>query len=214
MRIRLESLRPLISRQALGAVVLVAYPVLTHAAVTTGLGYLASAAWLCLAVLLYLSFPGKWGLAGFALLAAAPLVAEPDVLLKLPPVVFNVALAVWFGRTLAPGEEPMISWFARLVRETELPADIARYTRWSTVIWTAFFVSMAAVSAALAVLATPHAWSVFTNGIDYLLVGALFVGEYVFRRVRYGHHEHRPLADVVRTVVRAGKLAPRRTARR
>src|SRR5207244_7667624 len=68
------------------------------------------------------------------------LVAEPDVLLKLPPVIFNVALAVWFGRTLARGEEPMISWFARLVRGTELPPDIARYTRWSTVIWTAFFV--------------------------------------------------------------------------
>ena len=54
----------------------------------------------------------------------------------------------------------------------------------------------------------------FTNGIDYILVGALFVGEYVFRRVRYAHHEHRPFADVVRTVVRAGKLAPRRTARK
>src|SRR2546425_2726466 len=94
----LKSLRRLISRQALCVAVLVAYPVLTHAAVTTGLGYLASAAWLCLAALLYLSFPGKWGLAGFALLAAAPLVAEPDVLLKLPPVIFNVALAVWFGR--------------------------------------------------------------------------------------------------------------------
>src|SRR5467141_850756 len=212
LRIRLASVRRLISRQALGAVVLVAYPVLTHAAVTTGLGYLASAAWLCLAALLYLSFPGKWGLAGFALLAAAPLVAEPDVLLKLPPVAFNVALAVWFGRTLARGEEPMISWFARLVRGAELPPDLARYTRWSTVVWTAFFVSMAAASAALAVLATPHTWSVFTNGIDYILVGALFVGEYVFRRVRYAHHEHRPFADVVRTVVRAGKLAPRRTA--
>jgi len=49
----------------------------------------------------------------------------------------------------------------------------------------------------------------------HILVGPLFVeNEYVFRRVRYGHHEHRPLADVVRTVVRAGKLAPRRTAHR
>jgi hypothetical protein len=55
---------------------------------------------------------------------------------------------------------------------------------------------------------------VFTNGIDYILVGALFVGEYVFRRVRYANHEHRPFAEVVRTVVRAGKLAPRRTARK
>ena len=81
-------------------------------------------------------------------------------------------------------------------------------------VWTAFFVSMAAAAAALAVLATLQTWSLFANGIDYLLVGVLFIGEYVFRRVRYRHHEHRPLADVVRTVARAGRLSPRRTARK
>ena len=201
-------------RGGLAVVLLLAYPLLTHAAVTTGLAYLAWAAWLCIAALVVLSFPGQWGLAGFALLAVAPLVAEPDALLKLPPVIINLALAVWFGRTLAPGEEPMISWFARLVRGTELAPDLARYTRRSTLMWTAFFVSMAAAAAALTVWAAPQTWSLFANGIDYLLVGVLFIGEYVFRRVRYRHHEHRPLADVVRTVARAGKLAPRRTARK
>ena len=201
-------------RHALGVLLLLSYPFLTHAAVTTGLAYLAWTAWLCVAALVVLSFPGQWGLAGFALLAAAPLVADPDALLKFPPVIINLALAVWFGRTLAPGEEPMISWFARLARGTELPPDLARYTRWSTVMWTAFFVSMAAAAAALAVLASPRTWSLFANGIDYLLVGALFFGEYVFRRVRYPHHSHRPLADVVRTVARSGSLAPRRTARK
>jgi uncharacterized membrane protein len=193
---------------------LLAYPVLTHAAVVTGLAYLAWAAWLCIAALVVLWFPGPWGLAGFALLAAAPLVADAEALLKLPPVAINLALAVWFGRTLAPGEEPMISWFARLVRGTDLAPDLARYTRYSTVVWTAFFVSMAAAAAALALLAAPETWSLFANGIDYLLVGVLFVGEYVFRRLRYRHHEHRALIDVVRTVARAGRLAPRRSARR
>jgi uncharacterized membrane protein len=201
-------------RGALAVLLLLAYPVLTHATVTTGLAYLAWTAWLCIAALVYLSFRGKWGLASFALLAGAPLVVDTDALLKLPPVIIDLALAVWFGRTLAPGEEPMISWFARLVHGTEVPPDIARYTRWSTVMWTAFFVSMAAAAAALAVLAPPQIWSLFANGIDYLLVGVLFVGEYVFRRVRYRHHEHRPLIDVVRTVARAGRLAPRRTARK
>ena len=197
-------------RHALGVLLLLSYPFLTHA----GLAYWAWTAWLCIAALVVVSFPGPWGLAGFALLAAAPLVADPDALLKFPPVIINLALAVWFGRTLAPGEEPMISWFARLARGTELPPDLARYTRWSTVMWTAFFVSTAAAAAALAVLASPRTWSLFANGIDYLLVGALFFGEYVFRRVRYPHHSHRPLADVVRTVARSGSLAPRRTARK
>src|SRR5258708_26266631 len=201
-------------RPALGVLLLLAYPVLTHAAVTTGLAYLAWAAWLCIAALGCLPLAGPWGLAGFALLAAAPLAVDPDALLKFPPVVINLALAVWFGRTLAPGEEPMITWFARLVRGTEVPPDLARYTRWSTIMWTAFFVGMAAVAAALAVLAPAEIWAVFADRIDYLPVGVLFVGEYVFRRVRYRHHEHRPLFDVVRTVARAGRLAPRRTARK
>ena len=208
------SLRPWISRQALGAVLFVAYPALTHAAVTTGLAYLASTALLCLAALVYLSFPGKWGLAGFALIAAAPLVADPGLLLKLPPVIFNVALAVWFGRTLAPGEEPMIGWFARLVRGTELSPDLVRYTRYSTAVWTVLFLGMAATGAALALLATPQTWSLFTNGIEYLLVGALFVGEYAYRRLRYRHHKHAHLAEVVRTILRARGLTPRRTARK
>jgi uncharacterized membrane protein len=201
-------------RSALGILLLVAYPVLTHVAVTTGLAYLTWAAWLCIAALVYLAFRGLWGLAGFALLAAAPLIADTEALLKLPPVIIDLALAIWFGRTLASGEEPMISWFARLVRGTELPPDLARYTRWSTVMWTAFFVSIAVAAATLAVLATPQTWSLFANGIDYLLVGVLFVAEYVFRRLRYPHHEHRPLVDVVRTVARAGRLEPRRTARK
>src|SRR5690242_7281338 len=149
-------------RGALGILLLLAYPVLTHVAVITGLAYLGWLAWLCVAALVILSFPGPWGMAGFALLAAAPLVAGPGTLLKFPPVSINLALAVWFGRTLAPGEEPMINWFGRLVRGTEVPPDLTRYTRISTVVWTAFIVSMAVVSAALAVLATPQIWSVFT----------------------------------------------------
>ena len=201
-------------RGALAVLLLLSYPVLTHAAVTTGLAYLAWAAWLCIAALVYLSFRGLWGLAGFALLAAAPLAADTEALLKLPPVIIDLALAVWFGRTLAPGEEPMIGWFARLVRGSELPPDLASYARFSTVMWTALFVGMAAAAAALAALATPRTWSLFANGIEYLLVGVLFVGEHVFRRVRYRHHEPRSLAEVVRTVARAGKLAPRRTARK
>src|SRR6266568_8128969 len=142
-------------RGALVVLLLLAYPLLTHAAVTTGLAYLAWTAWLCIAALVVLSFPGQWGLAGFALLAAAPLVADPDALLKFPPIIINLALAVWFGRTLAPGEEPMIGWFARLARGTELPPELARYTRRSTASWAGIRRSMDAAAAAMAVLARP-----------------------------------------------------------
>jgi len=200
------------SRRLLAALLLFAYLVLSHAAVLTGIGFLAQAAWLGLAGLVILVVPGVWGVGAGAALAAALLVAEADALLKFPPVVINLALAAWFGKSLAPGEEPVISWFARLVRGVELPADLARHTRNSTIMWTVFLAGMAGVAAGLAMLATQQTWSLFANGINYLLVGALFVGEFAYRRLRYRHHRHAHLVEVVRTLARAGKLAPRRTA--
>jgi uncharacterized membrane protein len=205
---------PWTSSRALGIPLFIAYPVLTHLAVFTGLSYFASAAWLCLAALAVVAFPGKWGVAGFAALTAALLFIDPGTLLKLPPIAINLALAVWFGRSLARGEEPMISWFARLIRGSELAPDLVRYTRTSTILWTSFFVLSAALAAGFALFASMRLWTVFANGVDYLLVGTLFVCEYVYRRVRFRHHEHAPLLEVIRAVVRARGLSPRRTARR
>jgi len=196
------------------ALLLFAYLVLTPAAVLTGVAYFAQAAWLDLAGLVILVVPGVWGFGAGAVLAAVLLLADADTLLKFPPVVINLALAAWFGMSLASGEEPVISWFARLVRGAELPQDLARYTRNSTVRWTVFFAGMAGVAAALALLATQQTWSLFANGINYLLVAVLFVGEYVYRRLRYRHHKHAHLAEVISTIIRAGRLTPRRTLRK
>lgn len=207
-------MHPWASRRVFAALLLFAYFVLTHAAVLTGIATLAQAAWLGLAGLVVLVVPGVWGFRAGAVLAGALLLADADTLLKFPPVVINLALAAWFGKSLAPGEEPVISWFARLVRGVELPADLARYTRNSTLMWTVFLAGMAGVAAALAVLATPQTWSLFANGINYLLVGALFVGEFAYRRLRYRHHRHARFAEVVRTIIRARGLMPRRTARK
>ena len=203
-----------VSRRVLVTLLVLAYFVLTHAAVLTGIAFLAQAAWLGLAGVVILVVPGVWRFGAGAVLAVALLLADAETLLKLPPVVINLALAAWFGRSLAPGEEPVISWFARLVRGVELPADLARYTRNSTIVWTVFLGGMAAIAAALAMLATPQTWSLFANGINYLLVAALFLGEFAYRRVRYRHHRHAHFAEVVRTIIRAGRLAPRRTARK
>jgi len=114
------------------------------------------------------------------------------------PIVLNLALGALFGRTLASGREPMIARFARIERGGELPPDLARYTRSLTVAWTAFFVVMAATSLGLALWGTVFAWSLFTNVVNYLLVGLFFVAEYVYRRVRYRHHQHASPSEVLR----------------
>lgn len=110
--------------------------------------------------------------------------ASPTTLLFLPPVCMNLGLAWFFGRTLAPGREALITRFARL-EHPQPDVQVLAYTRRLTGVWTAFFLLMAAVSTALAVTDAREAWVWFTAVGNYLCVAALFALEYVFRRRKF-----------------------------
>lgn len=121
----------------------------------------------------------------------------PGLLPMLPPSVLNTWLAWLFGRTLLAGREPMISTFARIERsavsqsaDMSLPSELARYTRTLTVIWSALFAAMALISALLAVFGKHIWWAIFTGAVSYGLMTALFLGEYIVRRVRFAHYPH------------------------
>jgi uncharacterized membrane protein len=192
------------ARGAAAVALLCAYAVYSHFAATTGRADFAWIAWLCLAAAPALGLPWK---AGVPLAAAllAPLYWVPiEGLLRVPPVVIYPALAAWFGKTLLPGEEPLISWFASLERG-ELEPELARYTRRLTAVWCAFFAAMAVLSAALALLADAETWSLYTNGVNYALMALLFVGEYVYRRVRYSHYRHASFPRMMRMLFTAGR---------
>jgi uncharacterized membrane protein len=180
------------------------YTFASHVAATGGAVAYAWLAWSSLVIGVALALPWKAGLA-FALAFLGPVPWLPsDALLKVPPVVIYLALAAWFGRTLLPGREPLISRFASLERG-ELEPVLARYTRRLTAVWTAFFVAMALLSAALALAADGETWSIFTNGVNYLLMAVLFLGEYVYRRLRYSEFRHASLPRMIRMLVGAGR---------
>ena len=182
----------------IAAAAFLAYPLLSHAAVV-------------------LDEP-RWAALGLALLAAAvargwrslPVFAAaiagalalvrffPAAIVYLPPIALNLALCALFARTLREGSEPMVSRFARLEHGGDLPAELVVYTRRLTAIWSVFFAAMAAISAALAVWAAPIVWSVFTNVVNYALVALMFAAEYTYRRVRYRHHRHAGVVDLLR----------------
>jgi uncharacterized membrane protein len=154
---------------------------------------LADARWRWLALLMI----------GLSSLAAGALHAD-ELVLFLPPIVINLGLALFFASTLSRGREPLISWFARVERGG-LAADLKVYTRCLTWIWVGFFLTMAAVSLVLAVTGPRMAWAWFTAVGNYLCVGMLFVGEYVYRRVRYSHYQHASpfrLLGIVRRAIR------------
>jgi uncharacterized membrane protein len=172
-----------------------AYPVLAHVALTrndprwAGAG-LAILVW----GLLLNTLPAVWAavvaggaVAGIALLAPG----FPDLVLRASPVVINLALCAFFGLTLRRGHDPLITRFARLEHDP-LPAAVETYTRRLTVLWTLFFAAMAAITVALEIVASRPVYSLFSNVINWLLLLAFLIGEYLYRHVRFPSYRHKP----------------------
>ena len=144
-----------------------------------------------------------------ALITLAAWALAPSLLLFAPPAALNVAFGLFFAATLAPGREPRIATFARLERGGDLPPDLAAYTRRLTWIWTIFFFASAAIGVALAAFAPLAVWSAFVNVASYVAIAVLFVGEYVYRRLRYRGYRHAPLTALVRIVVEDRRASAR-----
>ena len=90
----------------------------------------------------------------------------------------------YFGRTLAPGAEPIITRFARRVHGALQP-DIEQLTRRLTIAWCVFFAAQLIASALLFAFASLDAWSVFVNLLNLPLLVAMFAGQWIYRNVWY-----------------------------
>ena len=82
------------------------------------------------------------------------------------------------------------------------------YTRALTWVWVALFVVVAAVDAVLAVAGTRAAWLAFSGAGGYLMVAALFLGEWVYRRRRFSHYRHASPLALVRHVLTVMRTRP------
>ncbi len=208
------------------------YPLLVHIAVLTGSAELtaASLGWLAALALapgLMRGRPVAWAaaLALGALIFALARGAWLWLPVYLPSIAADAFVAFLFARTLAPGETPLIEQIVRLMHapEERLDARVAPYARRLTLAWAVLFATLGLVSLALALFAAPHgilllfgvrppftvpqqAWSVFANFIEYALVAAFFVGEYVLRRRRFPQQPYRGVLDFLRRML---AVAPR-----
>ena len=140
-------------------------------------------------------------LAALALAAAAwHFSGRVAFLVFVPPLAAFAFMAYFFGRTLRAGEEPLIQRIARKA-DPVLPADVARYTRALTVIWTVVFASLFLLALALAPLLAFASWSRWVNGLGYLVPAALFLGEYFHRKRRFPHRHRDPLSVMIPHVI-------------
>lgn len=150
-------------------------------------------------------FPVRW-LAALAALAALGVLgwawpvlsSEVALLYFVQHVGVNLLLAAFFGRTLSGPGESLVTRMARQVHGGVLSARQVAYTRWVTKAWTTFFLGMATVSTTLFLLAPVAVWSMFANLLGGPLLGAMFVGEYLWRFRCLPAHERSTLADAVR----------------
>ncbi len=174
----------------------VAYPVLVHLAVIWPRPWLE---WLALVALSALPlYPSlrvgrswAWLVLGGCLVASALIVRWQGThwVLLLPPIAIPVSLLIVFGASLRPGQQPMVTRFALLTRGS-LPPELITYTRAVTILWVVVFAALTLSAILLSLLASKELWSLATNFLHYLLIGAVFAGEYAWRRWRYRHLEH------------------------
>ena len=117
---------------------------------------------------------------GMMLMALIGLLLDATAALYLPPVLISGTLLQVFGHSLLPGNEPLISRFARRVDGIDDPRSMD-YTRGLTWFWTLAFAAILIESVLLALFAPLEIWSLFTNLLNYAIIAALFVLEYIYR---------------------------------
>lgn len=173
---------------------LLAYPLLVHAAILLGWSSLEALALIVLtANLLTNRLRGgsvvAWIVFLVTALMAAAITASGDsrLFLYAAPSLITLALAMLFGRSLRRGATPIITRIADAIRGP-LPEEVARYTRAVTGLWLGLFLAIALLNALLAILAPAVIWSWFANVGSYLLIGGVFVAEWLLRqRLLRGH---------------------------
>lgn len=106
-------------------------------------------------------------------------------LVLAPSVVMNAMLFILFGHTLLPGREPLITRFRRL-EEGYVSLKFVSYTRSLTVLWAVLFAVATIISVAAALWGDTAVWS----WVSLIAIPAaslsFFLGEHVYRALRYG----------------------------
>lgn len=105
---------------------------------------------------------------------------EPQWLLWYP-VAVNLSLLLTFAASLR-WPPCAIERLARL-RDPQLPDEARPYLRRLTAIWCLFFIANGAIATATVVNGDMALWTLYNGLIAYLLIGALVVGEWLYRHL-------------------------------
>jgi uncharacterized membrane protein len=128
---------------------------------------------------------------GLAVLIAIALVTGNSTVLLFMPVIISLYLLWTFSASLRSGM-PMIERFARIV-EDDLPDFTIPYCRKVTIIWCAFLAGNALCVLILALAAPLEWWALYSGLISYLLIGTIFLGEFLIHKIWFRYFGDGPL---------------------
>jgi len=117
-------------------------------------------------------------LLALVLLSIAIVAANSELLLRLYPAVMSFGLLAVFMHSLVKPPS-MVERIARLT-EPDLPPDGVVYTRRVTQVW-CVFMSINGCIALATVFGSRELWALWNGAISYMLMGALFAGEWLVR---------------------------------
>ncbi len=120
-----------------------------------------------------------------------------SLVLKLPPLLINLFLAALFSSTLLPGKRALISRIAELMHGQKLDPVAERYARRVTLFWALLFVAILLETLLLSLFASAEIWSLFTNFINYAIVGLVFLVEYRIRIHKLSHLQHMSFSNFI-----------------
>jgi len=185
--------------RSLGAIALLAYPVLVYLGMSSGSPRQVSLLLLVVmapALILRLRKSSQQAIRGLAavpltiiaILSLAALLDASDYILATP-IAANAVLLFAFGSTLRRGRTeqpvmPMIERFARL-QEKDLSPDKQAWCRMWTWLWCGFFVFNGTTALVLAVWASVKWWALYNGLICYGLIGVMFATEWLLRHRRF-----------------------------
>jgi uncharacterized membrane protein len=160
-----------------------------------------------LAAVLLFTVNRALGVAGAAALVAAAVFwpQATALLVYVPPLLVFAFMAWFFGHTLTPGRDPLITRVARRqhahMSTDALPDEVARFTRRLTWLWSLCFQGLFLAALLLAFWLPAPAWPRWVQALGYGVPAALFLGEYAYRHRRFPKQRHAPLPALVRDIM-------------
>jgi uncharacterized membrane protein/3-hydroxymyristoyl/3-hydroxydecanoyl-(acyl carrier protein) dehydratase len=112
--------------------------------------------------------------------------SNAPIFLKLYPVMINTVMLVSFAYTLfAP---PVMIFRFAVLQDKKIKGSLAekrieRYCRTVTMVWCSFFIFNGSFAAWTVFSGSDLLWSVYNGGISYILIGCLFTGEFIVRKM-------------------------------